>query len=412
MPTRFRPRLELVEARLTPAFPTVVLAGSVLVPDPTVAGLFRVVAAADGTDLGDVTPFPDWAGGEVRAATLTRFEQFGSDLVVAAGPGGGARVRVFDGQTREPRLDFFAFEPEFRGGVYLATADVTGDGWGDIVVGAGEGGAPRVRVFDGRSGQPVADFLAFETEFRGGVRVAAGDVAGDGRAEIVAGAGPGGAPRVAVFSLAGGEPGRPAAVASFFAYDPAFRGGVSVGTTGDFGFRALPEGGFVKVPATVVTVPGVGGGPVVKGFDGATGAETHSFFADNPAGRSALTLASYHPNLTVPGVVVSFATPAGPSLVSVPLDGGDAFWVRPPGSVRTFQAIASVDLTSRVVTFRGGGSAAVRPDTVLRFDEQPVTLDFFRPGDGVVTLVGPGGELLGIDGRSPPPPPVVPQPVA
>jgi hypothetical protein len=198
---------------------------------------------------------------------------------------------------------------------------------------------------------------------------------------------------------------------SFFAYDPAFRGGVSVASTGYRGIYTVPGRGVLEIPDGIVTVPGAGGGPHVKVFDGASGAETDSFFVGDPADRAGLTLTGERRYPSDPGVVVAFAAPAGPSLASVRLDTGEVFWVRPPGAVRTIRPIASVDLPGRVVNFVGGGSMAVRPDTVLRIDNRTVTLDAFEPGIGVIALVGPAGELLGLDGRSPtivPPPPPVP----
>src|SRR5262249_56529796 len=103
-----------------------------------------------------------------------------------------------------PLGDFFAFEPTFRDGVRVAVGRVAGDPTRDqIILGADAGGGPRVRVLNliGATPVPVAtplgDFFAFEPGFRGGVRVAAGDVDGDsshGDALIVA-AGPGGWPR-------------------------------------------------------------------------------------------------------------------------------------------------------------------------------------------------------------------------
>ena len=63
----------------------------------------------------------------------------------------------------------------------------------------GAGGAPHVKMFDGRTGAETHGFFAFAPSFSGGVRVAAGDVNGDGHAEIIVGAGPGGADEVRVF---------------------------------------------------------------------------------------------------------------------------------------------------------------------------------------------------------------------
>src|SRR5207249_4020231 len=118
---------------------------------------------------------------------------------------------------------FFAYGPAFTGGVYVAVGDVTGDGRPDIITGAGEGGGPHVKVFDGVTGAEVRSFFAFNAGFTGGVRVAAADVDGDGTADIVCAAGPGGGPHVIVFSGATG-----AVIRSFFAYDINARFGVNV----------------------------------------------------------------------------------------------------------------------------------------------------------------------------------------
>src|ERR671931_485851 len=67
---------------------------------------------------------------------------------------------------------------------------------------AGPGGEPRVKVFD-RTGTQLASFLAFDPSFHGGVRVAAGDLDGDGKAEIVVGTGPGDPATVRVFTGSG-----------------------------------------------------------------------------------------------------------------------------------------------------------------------------------------------------------------
>jgi hypothetical protein len=56
--------------------------------------------------------------------------------------------------------------------------------------------AMEVKVFDGATQRPIADFFAFDVHFAGGVRVGAGGLDGDGLADVVLGAGPGGAPTV------------------------------------------------------------------------------------------------------------------------------------------------------------------------------------------------------------------------
>ena len=85
----------------------------------------------------------------------------------------------------------------------VACGDITGDGIAEIITGAGPGGGPHVRVWQyTAAGQPVTELLgfwAYAPYFTGGVRVAAADVTGDGVADIITGAGPGGGPHIRVF---------------------------------------------------------------------------------------------------------------------------------------------------------------------------------------------------------------------
>jgi hypothetical protein len=148
-------------------------------------------------------------------------------IVAAAGPGGGPNVRVFDATGRQvPGAlgSFFAYDAAFTGGVFVAVGDVDGDGDDDLITGAGAGGGPQVNVFSGRDGRVLQSFFAYDAGFRGGVSVAAGFVNGDTHADIITGAGAGGGPQVKVFD--GANPG--VLLSSFFAFDAGFRGGVYV----------------------------------------------------------------------------------------------------------------------------------------------------------------------------------------
>jgi uncharacterized delta-60 repeat protein len=185
---------------------------------------------------------------------------------VQAGPGTIAAGGAADGtvQVLTPTNGQYAAAgtvtafPGLAGNVRSAIADVTGDGTPDYVVGAGPGGAPAVTVFDGKTGNVVADFAAFETSFRGGVFVSAADLDGDGKAEIVAAPDQGGGPRVVIFSVAGGAVTQRA---SFFGIDdPAFRGGARV-ALGDVNHDGTPD---------LAVAAGFLGGPRVALFDGKT----------------------------------------------------------------------------------------------------------------------------------------------
>jgi len=183
-------------------------------------------------------------------------------IITGAGAGGGPHVRVFD-SVGLPVSGFFAYDKKFTGGVNVAAGDVDGDGKDEIITGAGAGGGPHIRVFD-LFGQPKAGFFAYDKKFTGGVNVAAGDVDGDGKDEIIVGSGAGGGPHVQVFDLFG-QP-----KAGFFAYDKKFTGGVNV-AAGDVDGDGKDE---------IITGAGAGGGPHIRVFDGKGGLKFH-FFAFN-----------------------------------------------------------------------------------------------------------------------------------
>ncbi len=110
--------------------------------------------------------------------------------------------------------------PNFNGLINLASGDLNGDGTIEIVTGAGRGGGPHIKIYssDGRLLNP--GFFAYDKKFRGGVSVSVGDVNGDGKAEIVTGAGRGGGPHIRIFNAAG-QP-----LSGFFAKDKRERQGI------------------------------------------------------------------------------------------------------------------------------------------------------------------------------------------
>lgn len=193
------------------------------------------------------------------------------DIITVPGPGGGPHVKVFNGLTGEqlpaPIGDFLAYESGFTGGLFVATADVNLDGQLDIVTGTDTGGGPHVRVFNAVDGNILHDFFAFDAGFTGGVRVAAGDVSGDGRPDIITAAGPGGGPHIRVID---GEIGQElsGSLGSFFAYDLGFTGGVFVSAADLDGDNR----------SEIITGAG-SSGPHVKIFRGSDGATLNSFFA-------------------------------------------------------------------------------------------------------------------------------------
>jgi len=175
----------------------------------------------EGGQVVDVGTLPAFAQGFEGGVTVAA----SSDAIaVGAWSGGGPHVRVFDRATLAELGSFMAYDPGFRGGVSVALADLDGDGRSEVVTGAGPGGGPHVRIFN-VTGTELAGFMAYDPTFRGGVSVAVADLDGDGRSEIVTGAGPGGSPHVRIFDRNGVEQ------TGFLAFDASARGGVRVAAT-------------------------------------------------------------------------------------------------------------------------------------------------------------------------------------
>jgi uncharacterized repeat protein (TIGR01451 family)/CSLREA domain-containing protein len=108
-------------------------------------------------------------------------------IITAPGFGGGSHIRGFDRHGNPvPEINFFAYGKEFRGGAYVATGDVDKDGSAEIIIGPGQGATqgPRIRVIE-QTGQPRGiEFFPFHPDFDGGTQVASGDVNGDGKDEV------------------------------------------------------------------------------------------------------------------------------------------------------------------------------------------------------------------------------------
>ncbi len=189
----------------------------------------------------------------VEAAYLTvessQFSLRKGDILVAPVSVVKPEVKIFKENSTFVK-SFMVYPEAFRGGVNVVSADVNGDGAGEIVTGAGPGGGPHVRIFR-QDGTAISGFMAYGKAFRGGVNVAAGDIDGDGKSEIVTGAGPGGGPHVRIFRQDG------TVLGGFMAYPATFRGGVNV-AVGDVDGNGKTD---------IIVSPGRGMESAVKVFD-------------------------------------------------------------------------------------------------------------------------------------------------
>jgi hypothetical protein len=285
----------------------------------------------DGTPVANFFAYgADFAGG-VSVALGDLDGDLDDEVITGAGPGGAAHVRIFRSDGIATGAGFFAYDTAFHGGVNVAAIDLDGDGLSEIVTVPATGGGPHVRIWSedgelldewmaedfsnsglqvaagawigsdsgdrilfGSSPGDVASTDMYEADgfpaegwlhdepyggFTGGLTVAAGDFLPRGNYQgyhmsIVTGAGAGGGPHVKVSRRGGTSDGEPLPYiieGSFFAYDPSFKGGVSVTTCDPDGFED-----------EIVTGPGPGGGPHVRMFTMTGSPLALSFFAYGP----------------------------------------------------------------------------------------------------------------------------------
>lgn len=207
------------------------------------------------------------------------------EIIAGAGPGGGPQVRIFDVDGNIKFTNgFFAYSSLFRGGIHVAAADVDGDGKDEIITGAGVGGGPHVRIFN-QFGVPehATRLYPYPESFKGGVYVSGGDLDGDGVSEVITGPGNGGGPQIRVFN----KDGAPKMTNGFFAYGENFRGGVLV-SSADLNNDGTDE---------IIAGSGFTGGPQVRTFKGnGSLAFTPGFFAYDEHFRGGVFVAGHDLN--------------------------------------------------------------------------------------------------------------------
>lgn len=280
--------MEELEKRLVPTS-SILAIGSGMGETPRI----EIFDSATGSQEDGFLVFSEAFKGGVRVA-LADFNRDGViDYLVGAGAGGGPHLKIFNGVDKSVLGETFVFAMGFTGGIQVATGNLDSDPFPEIIVGAGAGGGPHVKCFKFQGGSFVplngvlGSFFAYDPSFLGGVYVSAGNLNGFSTDEVITAAGSGGGPHVRVWNSNGMN------TLEFFAYEEAFRGGVNL-ACGD-----LNQDGYFEI----ITAPYADGGPNIRVFSGIDGAKTKDFFAYDSAFIGGVEIGLIDPNFNgVPGI--------------------------------------------------------------------------------------------------------------
>lgn len=207
---------------------------------------------ANGKMINEFTAYDEKFFGGISIAQGDMNMDGFDEIITAPLAGGGPHIKVFN-EKGELIRQFFAYPAKFRGGVNVASGDVDGDGSDEIITAPLSGEDPLVKIFNSQ-GKLLGQFLAFTKGFKGGVNVAVGDIDSNGSSEIITAPAAKGGPQVKMFNSAGKLLGQ------FMAYDKSFRGGVRL-AAGNIGSGARNSG------ADIITAAGPGGSSHIRIFN-------------------------------------------------------------------------------------------------------------------------------------------------
>src|SRR5262245_20946702 len=133
----------------------------------------------------DFSAYPTYQQG-VRVAVGDVNGDGRAEIVTAPGRDAWTELKVFDGRSYRQLTSILPFkDAAWWAGAYVATGDTNGDGRDEIIDGLDAGCCTTLHVVDGVSGAELSGFFPFGDNSQVGARVAAGDLNGDGTADVI-----------------------------------------------------------------------------------------------------------------------------------------------------------------------------------------------------------------------------------
>jgi hypothetical protein len=131
-------------------------------------------------------PYDGKFDGAINISTNKLFENQSQNQIVVT-PSYGGKIIMYNYHGALMQAGYSPFDPKgYFGGLSVAAARLNGPGQpGNVVIGTGIGKTNEVLIYDNRVSKLLKRFNPYDKKYRGGIYVAAGDLTGDGKDEII-----------------------------------------------------------------------------------------------------------------------------------------------------------------------------------------------------------------------------------
>ncbi len=160
----------------------------------------------DGELYMKIFPYGVNFKGEIKIAVGDINADGKKEIVTAPGNGYNAPIKIYSRDGFKLVEEWYPFGTNYKNGYSIALGDVAGNGNDEILIGTGKNSESSINIFKVGGGYSLSRlyrWFGFERSFRGGVNVAAGNVDGVGKDEVIVGAGSGKGPIIKVFEASG-----------------------------------------------------------------------------------------------------------------------------------------------------------------------------------------------------------------